>query len=122
MTFGTHIRHLLALTLATTFSATAQAGQTAGPLAEETSLLHGASRISGARDWQVRQDGGNLTLAAPEGDAQLVLVQVQAASANAATTEAWRRVQPGFKLKKRLETKHPALNGWQQYTVTEYET
>ncbi|TFW28982.1 class A beta-lactamase-related serine hydrolase [Massilia horti] len=93
-----------------------------GKLSADTSLVSGANKISGARDWTVQRENGLLVLGAPEGDTQLVLVEVSAANAPAATAAAWARYQPAFKRTIRQVTRHPATNGWQQHTVTQYET
>lgn len=116
------IRSLLALAVALIFSSSAQAQEVAEKFAADTPLIVGATSITGARDWIAKRDNGLLVLEAPEGDTRLVLVDVNADSAAAATIAAWARYQPSFKRTIRLLTSRQAANGWQEHKVTEYET
>ncbi len=88
----------------------------------DTSLVAGVSKITGARDWTARQEAGLIMLEAPEGDTRMVLVEVDAADAAAATAAAWTRYQPTFKRTIKLVTVEEASNGWQERKATSYET
>ncbi|OFA02093.1 serine hydrolase [Duganella sp. HH101] len=106
----------VAVALALTSSAYGQ------KLEADTALVAGVSKITGARDWSVRQETGMIVLEAPEGDTRLVMVEVAAADASTATAAAWARYQPSFKRTIKLVTVEQAINGWQEHKATNYET
>src|SRR5471030_2447382 len=112
------IRSVIAVAIALAFSSSVY-GQ---KLYADTSLVAEVSKITGARDWTARQEPGLIMLEAPEGDTRMVLVEVDAADAAAATAAAWTRYQPTFKRTIKLVTAEEATNGWQERKATSYET
>ncbi|MHA4869416.1 serine hydrolase domain-containing protein [Duganella sp. PWIR1] len=117
-----HARSFLPFAFGLVLASSALGQDQSGKLDADTPLIAGANSINGARDWLVQREQGMLILTAPEGDSRLVLVEVGADNAEAATAAAWQRYQPGFKRTIRLSTKREASNGWQEHTGTDYET
>ncbi len=63
-----------------------------------------------------------MRLVAPEGDATIAIVDVDASSADDAVAKGWAAVRPGFGRKLKLSTPRPARNGWVDQRYYEYET
>lgn len=67
--------------------------------------------------------GQLLKLAAPEGDASLILVDLPTAKdAKDAVAQAWQVANPSFQRTLRLSTPRPSRNGWVDQQVFDYET
>lgn len=70
-----------------------------------------------------RRAGPVLTFTAPEGDASVVLVDLpHARDAEDAVAQAWKLVQPDFRLKLHLASPRPPRNGWVDQKAFVYET
>lgn len=71
----------------------------------------------------VSATGPLLRLTAPEGDANIIVVDLTTATdADDAVSQAWRLGQPDFKRTLRIATPRPSRNGWVDQKVFDYET
>lgn len=71
----------------------------------------------------VSATGPLLRLTAPEGDANITVVDLTAVTdADDAVAQAWKLGQPGFKRTLRIATPRPSRNGWVDQKVFDYET
>jgi CubicO group peptidase (beta-lactamase class C family) len=73
-------------------------------------------------DWTISVRGPATLLTAPEGDATIALVDVAAASADAAVDLAWQAVRPARPWALELRTEAPDRDGWSQRTRYTYRT
>lgn len=73
--------------------------------------------------WSIDAQKSRVTLAAPEGNLHLVIVNAGAApDAAAAMKKAWEQYRPGEKHKLKVTAPAAAREGWDQETLFEYET
>jgi len=72
--------------------------------------------------WSIAQGKNMVTLAPPETDTHIVIVDTQAADAKAAVEAAWTAYKSEFKRPVKLVTPAPARNGWGERQVFDYET
>jgi hypothetical protein len=73
--------------------------------------------------WTVLDGAAGVTvLVFPEGDSRLALVEVRAATAEAAAEAAWDAYRPAGKRPLRVSTPRPARDGWDEVKFVDYET
>lgn len=72
--------------------------------------------------FSVSKEGPVVVFKAPEGDATLSIVDVQAKDADEAVAQGWLAAHPGFKRTLRLATPRPPRSGWEEQRVYDYET
>ncbi|WP_229213385.1 MULTISPECIES: serine hydrolase [unclassified Duganella] len=93
-----------------------------GKLDADAPLLSGhGTQLTGALDWSVRREAGMTVLDAPELDAALALIEVDAPNAAAALKAAWSRFRPGVKRVAASLTREPAREGWDERVAAGYE-
>lgn len=78
------------------------------------------STLTVAKGWFVTDARDLLVLEEPERQAKLVMVELAAATGDAAVTAAWSRAQPGFALPIAKRAELPARDGWDQVLVLVY--
>ncbi|WIT12756.1 serine hydrolase [Paucibacter sediminis] len=101
-------------------AAEAPAAAAAAAAVQTTSAGHTFTPADG---FALGREGALLRLTAPEGDAQLAIIDVpQANSAEEAVAQAWALAHPGFKRTLRLATPRPPRSGWEEQRVFDYET
>lgn len=81
----------------------------------------GGVEITGAADWSVRRTRDMLLIDAPENDATLALVDLDAPNAAAAVNAAWLQFRPGVKRVPRVITKGLGRTGWDDRAVASYD-
>ena len=74
------------------------------------------------KDWTMRSKGAATILDAPEADSHIGIVDLEAADANAAAQEAWKRYRPDAKWPLKVATPLAPRNGWEERRVLQYET
>jgi CubicO group peptidase (beta-lactamase class C family) len=74
------------------------------------------------KDWSIRVNGPATILEAPEGDSWLVLVDVQAKSADGALAAAWKAYKPDAKWPVKVTNDLPDRDGWSHRRAYEYQT
>jgi len=72
--------------------------------------------------WSAITEGNRVTLAPPEPDFQIVLVDVAAKDADQAVAEAWKGVRPDFKRALRIAQPLAPRDGWEERRLFNYET
>jgi CubicO group peptidase (beta-lactamase class C family) len=72
--------------------------------------------------WAIVTGKTMVILEPPETDTHVVIVDTQAADANAAVAAAWAAYEPEFKRPLKLVTPRPAREGWDERPVFDYET
>ncbi|MES2320396.1 MAG: serine hydrolase domain-containing protein [Pseudomonadota bacterium] len=93
-----------------------------GKLDADLSLLGpGGIELTGAAQWRVRRESGMLIIDAPENDASLALVDLDAPDAAAAIHAAWAVFRPGVKRVARMLTREAARTGWDARAVASYD-
>lgn len=118
---GLALAGLLQMSAACAAEATPDAART-GKLDADLALLGGGgAQLTGAMDWSVRRAAGMTVLDAPEGDASLALVELEAPDAAAALKAAWLRFRPGVQRVAARLTREPAREGWDQRVAADYE-
>ncbi len=114
----------IVLVLATAFSLTggpAIAAPETGAVNAESMVQTGhGTQLTGPADWQLRREADMVVLTAPEQDAAVAIVAVDAASAAGAIDAAWRRYQPGAARTALLVRREPARNGWDERAAASY--
>ncbi len=113
----------IAVLVAAAFSLTAPlaVAADAGTLKAEGVVQTGQGvQLTGPADWQVRREADTLVLTAPEQDAAVAIVSLEAASAANAIDAAWRRYQPGLARTALLVRREPARHGWDERASANY--
>ena len=72
--------------------------------------------------WSLSVRGPATILEAPEGDSHIALVDVRAASADAAVAAAWRAYKPDARWPLKVVHRLPDVDGWMDYHEYVYET
>ena len=72
--------------------------------------------------WRVTSDAKKTILDPPEDDSHLVLIDVQAADADAAVAAGWASYRPDASRPLRIATPQAPHNGWEERRVYSYET
>jgi CubicO group peptidase (beta-lactamase class C family) len=95
----------------------------ADPLAADTALTtSNGTTFTAPVGWRVTSTGNKNVLEPPESDSHLVLVDVEAANADAAIAAAWNAWRPEAKRPLRISTAQAPYNGWEDRRVYTYET
>jgi CubicO group peptidase (beta-lactamase class C family) len=95
----------------------------ADPLTADTALTtSNGTTFTAPVGWRVTSTGNKNVLEPPESDSHLVLVDVQAANADAAIAAAWSAWRPEAKRPLRISTAQAPYNGWEDRRVYTYET
>lgn len=104
-------------------AAPAAAASAPAPLAADTpqTTPRGNTFIAPA-GWTVRTSDVITTLAAPEGDSWLALVDIEAPDADAAVAAAWALYKPNPPWALKVATDRPDRDGWSKQRVYVYET
>ena len=118
---------LLAFTPAASNLARAQspAAETASEVmaADTPRSTAGGATFTAPAGWQLQRSDKLLTLQAPEGDLRVSLVELQAATADAAVAQAWALVQPTQAVRPlKLASLIAPRNGWLERKSYTYET
>jgi CubicO group peptidase (beta-lactamase class C family) len=74
------------------------------------------------KDWSIRVEGPATILEAPEGDAWVVLVDVQAKTQDEALAVAWRAYKPDAKWPLKVTNDLPDRDGWSRRRLYDYQT
>jgi CubicO group peptidase (beta-lactamase class C family) len=72
--------------------------------------------------WSISQGKNMVTLAPPETDTHIAILDMQAAEGKAAVEAAWAAYRPEAKHPLKLVSPVPARNGWEERQVFNYET
>jgi len=90
--------------------------------ADTPRVTPGGATFTVPAGWSIVTGKNLVTLAPPEPDAHIVIVDSQAADAKAAVTEAWAAYNPPKTWPLKLVMPRPARNGWEERQVFDYET
>ncbi|HEY6256810.1 MAG TPA: hypothetical protein VIY51_13550 [Xanthobacteraceae bacterium] len=82
----------------------------------------GGASFTAPLGWRVTADASKSVLDPPEGDSHLVLIDVQAADADAAVAAAWASYRPGASRPLRIAMPQAPHNGWEERRRYVYET
>lgn len=94
-----------------------------GKLESEQALQTKAgTQVTGPNSWGVRREDALLIFDAPENDAHVAIIDLQAADANAALIAAWARYRPTETHALKLISPRAARDGWDERKVADYET
>jgi len=119
---------ILALPLLLVSPQTVHAEQTPAPaatplVADTPSKTPSGAAFTAPKDWTLRTGAKLVTLTAPEGDAEIAIVDVgQAKDAATAAVRAWQLYKPAGQHPVKLITPAPARNGWDERASIVYET
>ncbi len=120
------MRRLLPLALAlATFCCTLPVGPA---IAQAVAKDTGATTAAGVaytvpKDWSSQVKGSMVVIAAPEGDAKIVIVDVgNAKDADAAVAAAWQAYEPTMNRKLEIAQSAPGRNGWDVERGYDYTT
>jgi CubicO group peptidase (beta-lactamase class C family) len=120
---------IAALTPATSFaynsSASPQAEARSAPervAADTPRVTPGGAMFQVPASWSIVTGKNIVILEPPETDTHVVIVDTQAADANAAVAAAWAAYKPEFKRPLKLVTPRPGREGWDERPVFDYET
>jgi CubicO group peptidase (beta-lactamase class C family) len=95
----------------------------AEPLSADTPLATGGgATFTAPMGWRVTSDASKTILDPPEDDSHLVLLDVQAADADAAVAAGWASYHPDAKRPLRISTPQSPYNGWEERHRYIYET
>jgi CubicO group peptidase (beta-lactamase class C family) len=93
------------------------------PLPSDTPFTTtGGATFTAPTGWRVTSTANRNVLDPPEADSHLVLVDVQAADADAAVAAAWAAWRPEAKRPLRIATAQAPYSGWEDRKVYNYET
>jgi CubicO group peptidase (beta-lactamase class C family) len=107
--------HLLAMQAATETATEKLTADTA-----KTTVL--GNTFVAPKDWTIRVKSDATILEAPEGDSRVVLVDVQAKTAEEALAEAWKAYKPDAKWPVKVTNDLPDRDGWSHRRVYDYLT
>jgi CubicO group peptidase (beta-lactamase class C family) len=79
---------------------------------EETIASPSGATFTASAGWTIEERPEGIVLTTPEGDLQLIHVEVAAADRAAAVAAAWKRVRPDFALHPAQDVDLPARAGW----------
>ncbi len=117
---------ILGLALAIGFSGVAVRASPAAAaeaLSADTPLTTpGGATFIAPMGWRVTTDANKTILDPPEDDSHLVLLDVQAANADAAVAAGWANYRPDANRPLRLATPQAPHNGWEERRYYSYET
>lgn len=110
--------------LASAHPATAQVAAPEGQLlaADTPQTTANGATFTAPAGWRFVADPDKRVLIAPEGDAHLALVDVEAPNADAAVAAAWARYRPDAHRPLKLATPQAPYNGWEERHRYQYET
>jgi CubicO group peptidase (beta-lactamase class C family) len=75
-----------------------------------------------AKDWSLESRDGIQIIAAPEGDARIIIIEgISAANGAEAATKAWKSYDPAF-ARSGTTTPRAPRDGWEERSYTSYET
>jgi CubicO group peptidase (beta-lactamase class C family) len=99
------------------------AGSAEAPSTERKVTLPSGATLKVAADWRVIQSKDGITLADPEEQLKVELVEVEMrAGLDAAISDAWSRRHPGFKRPELASSDSPGREGWDLFRWAEYKT
>jgi CubicO group peptidase (beta-lactamase class C family) len=117
---------ILGLALAIGFSALtvrASPASAAEALSADTPLTTaGGAAFMAPMGWRVTSDANKTILDPPEDDSHLVLLDLQAANADAAVATGWANYRPDAHRPLRISTAQAPHNGWEERRAYSYET
>jgi CubicO group peptidase (beta-lactamase class C family) len=91
--------------------------------ADTPSKTASGATFTAPKEWSLRTAAQLVVIAAPEGDTNVAIVDVGAASDGAAAAaQAWSLYRPDAHRPVRLSSSLPARNGWDERKLVEYET
>jgi CubicO group peptidase (beta-lactamase class C family) len=107
-------------------ASTAATGETAPTGAESAATRHltlaSGATVAAPPFWTERRTAASIVLTAPEANADIALVKVEAKDAAAAADKAWAIFRPGLAPRPKIVSPLPPRNGWEERQALSYDT